>query len=58
MKTVFCPVTETEIDGVTCLEIVAVSEKEMSERILPINIQWNSDKCQKCLECKWHSDIE
>ena len=58
MKTVFCPVTETEIDGTTCLEIVLVADKEASEQILPDNIIWNSEQCQKCLNCKWHNDIE
>lgn len=58
MNTVYCPVAEKNIDGITCLEIVLVADKEASRNILPDFLDWNEQKCKLCLSCKWHSDIE
>ena len=58
MNTVYCPVMEKNIDGSTCLEIVLVADKEASSNILPDALGWNEQKCNLCLSCKWHSDIE
>lgn len=61
MNTVFCPVRGEQIDGTTCLEICLVADNMVKERILddydPI-IPWNEEQRQKCLNCKWHTDVE
>ncbi len=58
MKTVFCPVIEDQVNGDLCLEICLVADREASSRILPQEVEWNIEKCKKCLECKYHGIIE
>ncbi len=61
MITVYCPVIDGQIDGTTCLEIVQVADGELNERLLndiPEVMQWNEEQRQKCLNCKWHADVE
>lgn len=58
MNTVYCPVTNNQIDGTTCLEIVLVADGMINERTLSPNIQWNEGQRNKCLLCKWHDDVE
>lgn len=58
MDTVYCPVTDSRVDGTTCLEIVLVADEMINERTLPQNICWNEEQRDKCLHCKWHDDIE
>lgn len=58
MNTVFCPVREEQVDGTTCLEICLVADNMVQERTLPEGITWNEEQRQKCLNCKWHADIE
>lgn len=57
MNTVFCPVLNSKVNGITCLEIVLVADGEMNERILPDELEWNEEQQKKCLHCKWHADI-
>ena len=58
MNTVFCPVRNEQVDGTTCLEICIVADREAKPTILPEGTEWNEEQRQKCLNCKWHSDIE
>lgn len=58
MKTVYCPVTDGQVDGTTCLEICIVADREAKPTILPENIIWNEEQCQKCLACKYHADLD
>lgn len=58
MNTVYCPVMNKQIDGVTCLEIVLVADREMNKRGVPDGVVWNEEQRSKCLHCKWHDDIE
>ena len=43
------------------MEIVGVADGMINERILedydPV-IPWNEEQRKKCLNCKWHADIE
>lgn len=58
MNTVFCPVLNRQVDGITCLEIVLVADGEINKRILPDGLEWNEEQRQKCLNCKWHADLD
>lgn len=57
-NTVFCPVTNGQIDGTTCLDIVLVADREAKPSILPEGVKWSEEQRQKCLACKYHADIE
>lgn len=58
MKTVYCPVTDGQVDGTSCLEICIVADREAKPTILPENIVWNEEQRQKCLACKYHADLD
>lgn len=58
MNTVYCPVMDKQIDGTTCLEIVLVADRMVNERTLPRNLCWDDSQRTKCLQCKWHDDVE
>lgn len=61
MKTVYCPVIDGQIDGTTCMEIVDVADGLISKGILEDYdpaIPWSEEQRQKCLNCKWHADLE
>lgn len=60
MNTVFCPVRGAQVDGATCLDICLVADDMVKERILEDYepaIPWDDEQRQKCLNCKWHADI-
>lgn len=57
-KTVYCPVKNGQIDGGDCFEIVLVADSEAKSTILPEGIEWNEAQRQKCLDCRYHADIE
>lgn len=58
MNTVFCSVLDRQVDGTTCFEIVLVADGEINKRILPDGLEWNEEQRQKCLNCKWHEDLD
>ena len=58
MNTVYCPVMDKQIDGTTCLEIVLVADRMINKRVLPENLCWDEGQRTKCLQCKWHDDVE
>ena len=67
-ETVYCPIKESQINGSDCFTICAVADHEVKPVILydgaPDNsvlhpsIEWNEEQRQKCLNCKWHADLE
>ena len=58
MNTVFCPVMNKQVNGITCLEIVLVADREAKSSILPDGIAWNEEQRQKCLDCPYHADLD
>ena len=57
-KTVYCPIIDGQINGIDCLEIVLVADREAKASILPKGIVWDEDQRSKCLSCKYHFDAE
>ena len=43
METVYCPVMDRQVDGVTCLEIVLVTDHEMNASTLPEGLRWDEE---------------
>lgn len=58
MNTVYCPVMDKQVGGVTCLEIVLVANQEAKPSILPAGFKWDDKQCEKCLKCPYHNDLE
>lgn len=58
MTMVFCPVKDGQIDGGDCFVVCEIADGNAPESVLPERIAWNEDQRQKCLNCKWHADIE
>lgn len=58
MNTVYCPIIDGQIDGISCLNIVLVAEQEAKTTILPKGVMWDEEQRKKCLACKYHADIE
>lgn len=58
MNTVFCPVKDNQINGADCFLICEIADGNAPDAVLPEKIIWNEAQRQKCLRCKWHTDIE
>ena len=57
IKSVYCPVVESCVDGATCLEMTLVADREIKATALPDNIVWNKTQRNKCLHCKRHDEL-
>ena len=57
--TVFCPVTQHQIDGGKCLEICDIMDGMFRPACLyeGFGINWNEEKQKACKECVFHNDI-
>lgn len=58
MTTVYCPVKAAPINGGDCFLVFEIADGNVPEKIIPENIEWNEEQRQKCLNCKWHADVE
>lgn len=58
MKTVYCPVKADQVDGGDCIVICDVADHMIKPSVLPDGIEWNEEQRQKCLNCKWHADLD
>lgn len=57
MKTVYCPVIDGQIDGDNCMLICDVADKLLKPSVLSYDIDWNDEKNNLCLKCKYHDDL-
>ena len=56
MKTVYCPIKSDQINGGDCYWLCSIAEREVKPpEHLPDDIgEWNEEKREKCLNCKYH----
>ena len=57
-KTVFCPIKGDQIEGDECLIICDVADRYIKPSVLPKEISWNEKQRDKCLNCRWHYDLD
>lgn len=58
MDKVYCPVKQDDIDGGEYLVICDVADRMIKPTVLPEGIDWNKEKQNLCLKCKFHDDIK
>ena len=58
MKTVYCPVIKSRINGTDCNVICDVADKMLKPRVLPKGIVWDYEAENICLNCKYHYCVE
>lgn len=58
MNTVYCPVLQTQVNGADCFKICIVADGEAKPTILSDSIEWNDEQKKKCLNCRYHMDLE
>lgn len=54
---VYCPVKNGQVDGGDCMIICDVADRYVKPSVLPKGVEWNEEQREKCLNCKWHNDI-
>lgn len=58
MKTVYCPVKTTRVNGTDCMVICDVADRLLNPSVLPNGITWSEEQRERCLKCPYHADLE
>lgn len=58
MKTVYCPVKTTQVNGTDCMVICDVADRLLNPSVLPNGITWSEEQRERCLKCSYHADLE
>ena len=57
MKTVYCPIKGSLINGIDCLVVCDVVDRMLKPTVLPKDIVWKEEMREICKSCMYHEDI-